>query len=264
MKKLNLWIILLGTVLLSSCLSSKKVVYVKDMTADMEYPIGNIPALKLQKSDRISIKVSAKNPELAVPFNVMGGNYAPNDKDSGINLPSNTQDGPGYLIDRQGNITFPVLGILNIEGLTIEGVRDMLINRLADGGFIKDAIVKVELVNLRINVMGEVNHVGIIEVPDARINILEAISKAGGLTTNAASDRVTVIREENGIRKKLISNVQSQDIFNSPAFYLQQNDIIYVEPLAAQTSPKEDRTWRFASIATGIVTVLFTALNLFK
>lgn len=264
MKRLTLWIILLGVGLLSSCMAPKKVVYVNDMTPNIGYQMLDVPMLKLQKSDRLSITISAKNPELAAPFNVMGGNYMLVEKDNGTNLNSNTTQGPSYLIDQQGNITFPILGNFHVEGLTLEEVRDLLGEQLSEGGYIKDAIVKVELLNLKVNVMGEVNRVGIIEVPDSRINLLEAISKAGGLTRNAASDRVTVIREENGVRKKILNNIESQNIFDSPAYYLQQNDIVYVEPIAAESTPREDRSWRFTTIATGMIAVILTAINLLK
>jgi len=245
-------------------MAPKKVVYVNDMVPNIAYRALEVPMLKLQQSDRLSITVSAKNPELAAPFNVMGGSYVVGEKDSGSGLGVAGAGGPSYLIDQQGNITFPILGNLHLEGLTLEQVRDLLGQRLSDGGYIKDAIVKVELLNLKVNVMGEVNRVGIIDVPDSRINLLEAISKAGGLTRNAAADRVTVIREENGVRKKMLVNVESQDIFDSPAYYLQQNDILYVEPIAAENTPREDRNWRFTTIATGILTVILTALNLLK
>lgn len=264
MKTLNIGFIVLAIIMFSSCLSAKKVVYVKDMAPDTSYNMGTMPVLKLQKNDRISIKVSAKNPELAAPFNVIGGSYTSGNKESGVSNSNQNGSDVSYLIDRQGNIAFPILGVLAMEGMTLEEVRDMLVNRLADGGYIQDAIVKVDLLNLRINVMGEVQQVGIIEVPDARINLLEAISKAGGLTANGASDRITVIREENGVRKKIVNDIKSQDIFNSPGFYLQQNDIVYVEPIAAQTTPKEDRIWRTTSVATGLVTILLTILNLTK
>lgn len=264
MKKFTLWIIVLGLGLFSSCMTSKKVVYVDDMVPNINYQMLDVPMLKLQKSDRLSIKISAKNPELAAPFNAVDGNYATGEKDNGQHGAGNNQDGRSYLIDQQGNITFPILGNFHLEGLTLEEVRDLLVKRLSEGGYIKDAIVKVELLNLKVNVMGEVNRVGIIDVPDARINLLGAISKAGGLTRNAASDRVTVIREENGTRKKIINNIGSQDIFDSPAYYLQQNDIVYVEPIGAESTPREDRTWRFTSIAMGAVTIILTALTLFK
>ncbi|MGJ1224599.1 polysaccharide biosynthesis/export family protein [Sphingobacterium siyangense] len=264
MKRQILGMILLGITVLSSCMAPKKVVYVNDMVPNIAYRALDVPMLKLQKSDRLSITISAKNPELAAPFNVMGGSYAVVDKDNSLSSNTAGASSPSYLIDQQGNITFPILGNFHLEGLTLEQVRDLLAKRLSDGGYIKDAIVKVELLNLRVNVMGEVNRVGIIDVPDARINLLEAISKAGGLTRNAASDRVTVIREENGVRKKMQTNVGSQDIFDSPAYYLQQNDIVYVEPIAAENTPREDRSWRFTTIATGVVTVILTAINLLK
>ncbi|WP_293879966.1 polysaccharide biosynthesis/export family protein [Sphingobacterium sp. UBA1498] len=264
MKRQILAMILLGISLLTSCMAPKKVVYVNDMVPNIAYRALEVPMLKLQQSDRLSITVSAKNPELAAPFNVMGGSYTVGDKDSGFSTGSAGAGGPSYLIDQQGNITFPILGNLHLEGLTLEQVRDLLAQRLSDGGYIKDAIVKVELLNLKVNVMGEVKSVGIIDVPDSRINLLEAISKAGGLTHNAAASRVTVIREENGVRKKMLVNVESQDIFDSPAYYLQQNDIVYVEPIAAENTPREDRNWRFTTIATGIVTVILTAINLLK
>ncbi|MFC3353465.1 polysaccharide biosynthesis/export family protein [Sphingobacterium zeae] len=264
MKRQILAMILLGVSLLTSCMAPKKVVYVNDMEPNIAYRALEVPMLKLQQSDRLGITVSAKNPELAAPFNVMGGSYTAVDKENSMRATSASSGSPSYLIDQQGNITFPILGNLHLEGLTLEQVRDLLAQRLSDGGYIKDAIVKVELLNLKVNVMGEVNRVGIIDVPDSRINLLEAISKAAGLTRNAASDRVTVIREENGVRKKMLTNVGSQDIFDSPAYYLQQNDIVYVEPIAAESTPREDRSWRFTSIATGIVTVILTAINLLK
>ncbi len=264
MRKLNLWILLIGMSMLNACMAPKKVVYVKDMVPNVSYNMTAVPMLRLQKNDRLNIRISSKNPELAAPFNSIAGGYAIGDKDHATGSSMNNQDSQTYLIDQQGGIAFPILGNLSIEGLTLEEVRDLLTKRLSGGGYINDAIVKVELVNLKINVMGEVNRIGIIDVPDARINLLEAISKAGGLTRNAASDRVTVIREENGMRKKIMNDIQSQDVFDSPTFYLQQNDMVYVEPIAAENTSKEDRTWRFTSIATGVVTVILTALNLFK
>lgn len=264
MKKVKLWIFLLGIGLLNSCMVSKKVVYVTDMRPDSAYNMLELPVIKLQHNDRLSIKVSAKSPELAVPFNAMGGNYANAEKAGLSNTLGNNSDGQSYLIDQQGTIAFPILGNLSLKGLSLEEVRDLLCKQLKDGGFINDPIVKVELLNLKVNVMGEVNRVGIIEVPDTKINLLEAISMAGGLTRNAASDRVTVIREEDGVRTKVLNNIESQAIFDSPTYYLQQNDIVYVEPRVAENTPREDRNWRFSTMAMGLVTIVLTALNLLK
>src|SRR5690606_17051376 len=119
--------------------------------------------------------------------------------------------------------------------------------------------VKVELTNIKVSVMGEVAAKGVFDVPDARITLIEAITRAGGLTRNAAADRIVVIREQDGKRIKLIADIEKQDIFESPAYYLKQNDLVFVEPRDTETTPKEDRTWRFVSVGLGIVTVVLTA-----
>lgn len=264
MKKTNLWIFMLGLMLLTSCASSKKVLYVKNMEPNIQYPAIEMPPLKLQKNDRVGIVISARNPELAAPFNAIGGSYIAENSMTRNNAAGNNLDQTSYLVDQNGTITFPVLGTLNIVGLTLEEVRTLLAKRLVEGGYINDPTIKVEILNLKVNVMGEVKSGGIIQVPDGRINLLEAISKAGGLTHNAAANRVTVIREENGIRKKVINDIESRDVFDSPTFCLQQNDIVYVEPIAAEYSPREDRTWRLVSIGSGLVTLLLTVLNIVK
>ncbi|ULT23660.1 polysaccharide biosynthesis/export family protein [Sphingobacterium sp. E70] len=125
------------------------------MVPNIDYRMLDVPMLKLQKSDRLSIKISAKNPELAAPFNVIGGSYSLGEKENGVSSNTAGQESQSYLIDQQGNITFPILGNFHLEGLTLEQVRDLLSKRLSDGGFIKDAIVKVELLNLKVNVMGK-------------------------------------------------------------------------------------------------------------
>lgn len=119
MNKFILGLTLFSIVLLNSCVS-KKVVYLQDMQPDSEYPIAEAPALRLQKNDRISIQVSAKSLELAAPFNTLAGTYkvgVDGNVTTGVDQSSNAQ---GYLIDREGNIAFPVLGNLHVEGLTLE------------------------------------------------------------------------------------------------------------------------------------------------
>src|ERR1700761_1259045 len=120
--RFTLGMLLLSLVGLSSCLTSKKIVYVRNLKPDTSYQVANLPPLRLQKSDRISIEVSAKNPELAVPFNILANSYTVNGDGS---LNTNMDVGrsvnvTGYLVDREGNIAFPVLGNLHVEGLSIE------------------------------------------------------------------------------------------------------------------------------------------------
>ncbi|MFD1771642.1 polysaccharide biosynthesis/export family protein [Sphingobacterium suaedae] len=264
MKTLNILALLFGLALFHSCGLSKKVVYVGDMTTDSIYNVVKAPPLRLQKADRVSITVHSKDPELAAPFNAMTGAYTVSENGTISTREREASVVDNYVLDQQGNIDFPVLGKLALEGLSTEEVRDLIRGMLIDKGLINDPVVKVNLLNLKINVMGEVSSIGIIEVPESKINLLEVISKAGGLTRNAAPDRVTVIREENGVRKKVYNDIRSQELFNSPTFHLQQNDIVYVEPKSAETSVAEDRAWRYWSLGIGMFTLTLTLLNLFK
>ncbi|CAI9679963.1 MULTISPECIES: polysaccharide biosynthesis/export family protein [Elizabethkingia] len=262
MNKFILGLTLFGIILLNSCVS-KKVVYVNDMLPDTEYPVAEAPALRLQKNDRVSIQVSAKSLELAAPFNTVAGTYKVGNDGSvstGIDQSSNAQ---GYLIDREGNIAFPVLGNLHVEGLTLEEVRDLVRNKLINGQLISEPIVKVEILNFKISVTGAIGN-RVLDAPDGRMTLLEAITKAGGLSVNATPDKITVIREEEGVRRKIITNIQSQEIFNSPAYYLKQNDIVYIEPRSAEVTPKEDRFWRYFGIGTGVLGTVLSVLTLIR
>lgn len=250
--------------LLNSCIISKKVVYVKDMLPDTTYNVLEAPALRVQKGDRLSIVVRAKMPELAVPFNQGLGDYQVDGQGSVLANPSSTLAEKGYLVDANGEIDFPIFGTLNIEGMTLDRVRGMIKSRLVNEKLISDPIVKVELLNLKINMMGEVGSVGVLDVPEARITLLEAISRSGGLTNNAATDRIKVIREEDGLRKMVINDIQSKDIFNSPTYYLQQNDIVYVEPRDAQLTPKAENNLRYISTGVGILAAIFSILTFLK
>ncbi|ATL45579.1 sugar transporter [Elizabethkingia miricola] len=233
------------------------------MIPDTEYPVAEAPALKLQKNDRLSIQVSAKSLELAAPFNTVAGTYKVGNDGSvstGIDQSSNAQ---GYLIDREGNIAFPVLGNLHVEGLTLEEVRDLIRNRLINDRLISEPIVKVEILNFKVSITGAIGN-RVIDVPDGKMTLLEAITKAGGINTNAAPDKITVIREEDGMRRKIVTNIQSQEIFNSPAYYLRQNDIVYIEPRTTEVTPREDRFWRYFGTGMGLIGTVISVLTLIK
>lgn len=238
---------------LDSCIVSQKVTYMKDLSPSETYPLTPIPPLRIQKNDRLSIQVSAKNTELAAPFN--NGGYTVNDK----GITTNSGENRGYLVDQQGNIEFPILGTMNVEGMTIDGLRDFLKDQLQSKNLLSSAVVKIELVNLKVLVMGEAGN-QIINAPDSRMTLLEAITRAGGLSNNAETDKITVIREENGVRKVYYNDIESKDIFTSPTFYLQQNDIVYVPQKAAPRGGDEARTWRIMSM---IMSVLSMATTIF-
>ena len=220
-------------VLCTSCASSKKVVYLQDVVPLKQQDIEQKYEVYIHNDDLLAIMVNSKNPELALPFNMpmvsyqLGSQTAPQ------------QRVLGYLVDTNGDIDFPILGKLHVAGLTRLQLTDMIKQRLIDEDLIKDPIVTVQFLNYKVSVMGEVNRPGSFNISGDRITLLEAWSMAGDLTIYGRRDRVAVIREKDGKRTILMHDLRSSDIFNSPCYYLQQNDIVYVEPNKAKAGQSE-------------------------
>jgi polysaccharide export outer membrane protein len=264
MNKLIIGMIALGVIMFSSC-ATRKIVYVKDMEPEIPYQIQQAKPLEIQQADRISIAVSSKNPELAIPFNTEVGSFQVTNQaniESGINTSNSIQS--GYLVNPDGTIDFPILGKIKVEGLNIEQIRETIAKKLIDQKYISDPIVKVELRNLKVNVTGEVQQVRMINAPEGNINLLEALSRAGGISRNAAPDRITVIREENGVRTLMVTNIESKELFNSPAFQLKQNDIVYVAPKDAVLSQRQDNNLRLLNVGLGVISILLAVFALTK
>ena len=264
MNRLIISLFALTLFVLSSCVVSKKVTYLENMVPGSEYPMQEIPTLKIQKYDRLSIIISSKTPELAAPFNPDGGIYNVGDKGEITTSATGVPTEKGYLVDKNGNIDFPVLGVIKAEGKTAEELKSFITDRLVKENLINSPLVRVELLNIKIMMMGEVGAVGILNVPDGQISILEAITRSGGLTTNALTEAITVIREENGYRKMYTSNIEDVNLFDSPVYYLKQNDIVYVKPRSAVPTPREDLTWRYIGFATGMLTLGVSLIALFN
>lgn len=261
MSRIFLGTILFGLLLLNSCLTPKKVVYVSDMMQDSIYQVDQAPLLRIQKNDRLKITISSKNPALAAPFNQSVGSYQVNEKGQIATTFDQSSSNKGYLVSQDGEIDLPILGSLQVEGMTLQEVKGFIRSKIETAGFIQDPNVTVELINFKINVMGAVKQVGVLEVPDGSITLLEALSKAGGIGSNAAPNKIAVIREQGGQRKKIVADIQSKDIFNSPAFHLRQNDIVYVTPKSGEITPKEENSRFFLGTGLSLITIIFTFLN---
>jgi polysaccharide export outer membrane protein len=220
-------------VLCTSCASSKKVVYLQDVVPLKQQDIKQKYEVYVHNDDLLAIMVNSKNPELALPFNMSMVSYQLGSESGG------QQRVLGYLVDTNGDIDFPILGKLHVAGLTRLQLTDMIKQRLIDEDLIKDPIVTVQFLNYKVSVMGEVNRPGSFNISGDRITLLEALSMAGDLTIYGRRDRVAVIREKDGKRTILMHDLRSSDIFNSPCYYLQQNDIVYVEPNKAKAGQSE-------------------------
>ncbi|PXY45711.1 polysaccharide biosynthesis/export family protein [Flavobacterium hydrophilum] len=208
-----------------SCASKKDIVYYQNI--DRINASQNITSyeVKIQPDDLLMIIVSAEDPEIAIPFNLTSVSM-PN----ATNLLATTgqQTIQSYLVDRSGNIEFPVLGKLQVGGLTRTEVLQSLKDKI--GIYIKNPIINLRIMNFKVSLQGEVNLPGTYTVASERITLIEALSMAKDLTIYGKRDNILVIREINGVKSYNRVNITEADFINSPFYYLTQNDVIYVEP----------------------------------
>ncbi|MGN1215060.1 MAG: polysaccharide biosynthesis/export family protein [Candidatus Cryptobacteroides sp.] len=244
---------LAALMLLSSCASSKKFVYLNDMEVGEKYSFDYRHEAVIQCNDRLSITVSCKQMELALPFNIQSGSFQVSS--SGEARSSATLENKGYKVDQDGNIEFPILGTLHLAGLRLSEATELIRQEIIDGNYIKSPIVTIDFLNFKYTVLGAIANNGTFTVDDGRITILEAIANAGDLTSKARLDRIAVIRETEGTKEIFLNDIRSKDIFSSPCFYLQQNDIIYVEP-KYKKKDNEDKTIQYVSLGTSILTAI--------
>lgn len=244
----------------TSCASRKDVVYLQDASIGSQSQY-SVPVLHIAKGDMLGITVNSKNRELSDPFNLpMVGYYSA----FGISA-ANTQQ--GYLVDDEGYVTFPTLGRIKAEGLTRNELNNKIATALRDQGLLNDATVTVSLLNAQISVLGEVARPGRFPMVSDQVSILDAIAMAGDLTIQGRRDNVLVIREINGERYIIAHDLRSNNIFESPCYFLRQGDIVYVEPnnAKAQTASINPNnnvgTWlSVVSTATSLTTFVFTII----
>ncbi|WP_224999087.1 polysaccharide biosynthesis/export family protein [Cesiribacter sp. SM1] len=191
--------------------------------------VTNVSAPRIQPDDILSIKVSSLSPESNTLFNQ--GVIAPGPGGmSGGGVSSQSTD--GYLVDSAGYIRFPVLGKLHLAGLTKEEAVQKLETSLQE--YLREPVVNIRFLNYRVTVIGEVRNPSTFTVESEKLNLLTALGMAGDLTIYGKRENVLLIREEGGVRTMTRINLNSRNLLNSPYFYLQQNDVIYVEAVKAR------------------------------
>ena len=219
---------------LSSCSTPKNVIYFQD-TTDKEISTNVQPVqIRLRPEDKISIIVNCPTVELMNQFNLP---YVTRYIGSQTETYNATNTGlSGYIIDSDGNIDFPVLGKLHVAGLTRPEVASLVKEELRRRNLVKDPVVTVDYMNLYVSIMGEVARPGRYAISRDHFTVLDALAMAGDLTINGRRENIRIIREERGVQKTYLLDLRSaEDLSKSPAFYLCQNDIIYVEPNAMRT-----------------------------
>ncbi len=235
--------------LTASCSSHKTVLpYFTDIASNQHGELAQLDYLPtVQPDDELLISVSSVNMVAVQPYMMPMGNTAARED---ILRPSSPQYLP-YIVDSKGDIDMPVLGRIHVGGKNVEQIAQEITNLIKRD--VEDPVVRVELLNFKVIVAGEVVRPNSIPVKNNRITILEAISQAGDLTPYGERSNVLVIREENGKRTYARVDLNSSDLLNSPYYYLKQNDYIYVEPnniRQANSKYNQDNAFKLSVIST--------------
>lgn len=233
MKKILLFLSVV--LLLSSCKSKQELGYFVDLK---ESEAGVVPLqksdLKIEPQDELMINVTSEVPEATsiynLPYNVPGSKEE-------MMVNTSTSQKQTYIVDKAGDIIFPILGKIHVGGKTTAQVAEELTRRIAED--VEAPYVRVELVNFRIKVMGEVLKPGSYKFDTERVTVLDALAEAGDMTVFGKRDNVTVWREENGVATYHKLNLNDSKVITSPYYYLKQNDVVYVEPGSARSGQAE-------------------------
>lgn len=232
MNKIQYTLFAFVLLLFTACAGSKDVVYLQDLANQERIKTQKIGSLKFQQGDKLTLVVTSHaTPELAMQYNLT--TYQSR---LGMEHVSSTRDEVGaYVVGEDGTIKMPVLGTIAVAGLTLQEVTDKVQAQLR-GAQLRDAVVVGQALGQYITVLGEVNRPGRIAIDRNRITLLEALGQAGDLTIKGKRDQVMVVRQEDGQAKNYVVDLRSKNLFRSPVYNLQQNDVVYVVPNKVRTN----------------------------
>lgn len=212
--------------LILSCGNLRKVTYFNDLPdTQIEYEVQQLEPV-IQKNDLLNIMVNSMNGEANQLFNL----YTISSNAGNVNAGTLTQTA-GFLVDRDGNIQFPMIGKIKAAGLTKKQLKEEITKSLISNNILYDPVVNIRYLNYKVTVLGQVAHPSVINVPSEKITLLEALGLAGDITNFGERSNVLIIREEEeGKRITKHVDLNSNDLLQSPYYYLQSNDVVYVAP----------------------------------
>ncbi|GAA0879733.1 polysaccharide biosynthesis/export family protein [Algoriphagus jejuensis] len=227
------------------------MVYFSDISTDVTFStsIDSLVQQRIQEDDLLSITVTSLNAESNMLFNA--GVLMPTG--GTVNTVISTPINESYLVDKDGFINYPVIGKINLKGLTkLEAVNKMA--GLLDE-YVQNPIINIRIMNFKVTVLGEVQRPSSFIIPTEKVTILEALGLAGDMTAYGRRENVLIIREKDGVRNTTRLNLNDKKVLSSPYFYLQQNDVIYVEPYKTKSIQSDSNPRTFA-IITSVVSLL--------
>ena len=246
-----IYLVLISGFVLSACVSKKEITYFQFNEIDQS-KVSNNYNIIFKPDDLLQIVISAQDLESAQPFNLPAVTF---DARTGRAIGQPIQQ--TYLIDSQGNIDFPILGNIKIGGLSREEAIALFKSKL-DPDYVKNPTINIRITNFKITVQGDVKVPGTYTIPNERITIMEALGLAGDINISGQRYNVKVIREEGNQKNEYLLDLRSKEIFTSPVYYLQQNDLVYVEPNYAksQSASYNQNTLLFISISSVLISLM--------
>lgn len=257
MKK-NILLALLAVLVMSSCVSTKKIVYFQDPDQIFQegQQILQQYEMRLKPADQVLVKVTCSEPELLSIFaqDVMMGTAGTSSQNI-TNTSGALTNAYGYTVSNDGHIVLPAVGSVSVAGLTSEQAARHIEECIKAANLVKDPEVTVRLLNARVAVLGAVKNPQVVSLTSERNTILDVLSQCGDISDTGLRQKLTLYREENGQRNKYPIDLTNVDVFKSPAFYVQQNDLIYVEPNKSQTV-KSSAFYTFLGAGSAILSVI--------
>ena len=251
-------------VVLSACNAQRNVLYLQDVESGSEIVLPEDYIIRLKPLDQITMMVNSRTPELAKPFNSSSSfNSLSGEGISGTTSENNLQV---LTISDSGYLTVPVIGDIYCVGMTREELSTEIEKRIIEGGYLADPQVNIRFAELTISIIGEVNKPGRYDIKKDQLTILEALALAGDLTIYGNRADVAVVREKEGKSVVTKLDLRSADIFSSPCFYLEQNDVIIVSPnkyKAATSEINQNRSFwiSLASTTISLATLILTIIR---
>jgi polysaccharide export outer membrane protein len=242
----------LAVLLLASCATNRRAAYIQNAQADFPATIAQDYQIRIKPLDRLTVTVNSKDPELAVPFNA-ASSYGSLSGTTGASGGANSLQ--ILTVDERGKIQLPIIGEVHCNGLTRNELSREIESTIRENGMVHDPIVVVQFADVKFSVLGEVSRPGQFSITKDRISLFDALAMAGDLTVYGQRENVAIIRETNGTRTVHYLNLTDPTILDSPYFYLQQDDAIYVTPnkyKAATGEINQNRSFYISLISTAI------------
>lgn len=244
--------LMLSILLMTSCATNKRAAYLQNAVADAPAAITQDYRIRIKPFDRLTITVNSKDPELAAPFNAASSFNSL----SGITTYASSSGNLQVLtVDSEGCISLPIVGKIECEGLTRDELARTIEAKIRDAGMINDPIAVIQFADVKFSVLGEVARPGQFSITKDRISLFDALAMAGDLTIYGQRDNVAVIREENGQRTVHYFDLTDPATLESPYFYLQQDDAVYVTPnkyKAVSGEINQNRSFYISLISTAV------------